>query len=252
MRWIDPTHVASSSTRRARLVLPFALDERGTSGTAVVLGYLKIAEAHGARYVDELAYVIPLRRGDVPIECVSRIVLGSRRAHIADRVATAAAGTHAGASTSPSAVATFEPARVHATVTDRELACERQGTVVRELGPRYGSLYDAENPRRFVTPSGDAVMPITGADLQWQDICELREVRRAVERYDHFVATRFAPPDLDRISRTLAAEPLVELPPVCRTVRVEPGAPLRPRVEANVYIHSTVARGSSSARPPHR
>src|SRR5687767_5888870 len=75
VRWLERASGEESSTKHERLALPFTLDPQGTNGTVLVLNLLRAAQARGARYISDVAIAIQIRRGDVPFECVSRIVL---------------------------------------------------------------------------------------------------------------------------------------------------------------------------------
>src|SRR5689334_11929054 len=120
LQWTDRAFGEGHSTSHERLAVPFALDPQGTSGTVVVQGLLRTARARGARYLSDVAIALQLRRGDLPIECVSRIVLGP------DAAAAVAA--------LPAPPGSFEPPQVEARVIDHELRCESQPSLVVRSG----------------------------------------------------------------------------------------------------------------------
>jgi hypothetical protein len=87
---------------------------------------------------------------------------------------------------------------------------------------------------------GGLVTPVASVD--WEERCEAHPVQRTVRRYDHFVAARFAPPELATIGRDHADGTLVEAPPVCHPIDVEPGVSLQHRIEAEVFYSRSPAR----------
>jgi hypothetical protein len=232
VRWTDRAFGEQHSTSHEQLALPFELDPQGTSGTAVVLGLLRAAEQRGARYVSDVAIALQLRRGGTPIECVSRFVLAG------GPPAAPAPGDPSDAS----AARSFQPTEVDARVTDRDLRCEQQQTIVvgeRGMGEAgIGGRFDGSVGGSV--ERGGLITPVAG--VEFQDHCEVHPVERTVRRYDHFVAARFAPPELATIGRDHAGGTLVEEPPVCHPINVEPGAPLQHRIQAEVFYSRSPAR----------
>lgn len=215
LRWTDRAFGEQHAASHERLVLPFTLDPQGTNGTAMILHLLRAAQARGARYVSDVAIAIQFRRGDTPVECVSRVILR-------DAPAPAAPPDPA-----PGAVAALE---VEARVVDRELRCQKQQSLVVTPGAGLSEQFEGD-----IGPYDDrAGLTSARAGVEWQDACELQSVERTVRRYDHFIAARLTPPDLAPLGLH-ADRPLAEAAPTCRALELPAGAALANRVEAEVF-----------------
>ena len=216
MRLTNPQFGADHARRSQRFALSFELAPGGTSGTAVVLEYLRSAEARGPRYISDLAIVLQLRHDGAPVECVSKLMVedGAPRA--------AWESSERG-----------RPAQIRAHVADRELVCKGQERLVTGKAAKHDNRYDAAAPAP-VMQQGHRVEDV--AEVAWDDECKLITVERDVERYAHFVEARFTPPDLVRIQRQYSDWQLREAPPLCRPLELAPGAPLVQHVEAQLHF----------------
>jgi hypothetical protein len=245
LRWTDRTFGEQHSVSHERLVLPFTVDPQGTSGTAVVLHLLRAAQARGARYVSDVAIAIQFRRGDTPIECVSRVVLQDA----APVAAAAAAPAPPAAAVAPDPAhrsvepLPVEPLQVEARVVDRELRCQKQHALVVQPGHDVAEQFESG-----VGPSDPRPGPSSPKGrLEWQDRCKLEPVERTVRRYDHFVAARMTPPDPGPLGLH-ADRPLAEAPPACRALDLPPGEPLVHRIEAEVFYADARPGGGGAPR----
>ena len=221
LRWTSRQHGEQHSLRREHLALPFALDPAGTNGTATLLGYLAALEERGARFVSDVSIAIQLRHNGVPIECVSQIL-------VVDDDEPAAPAAPSAPEPAPAAdpdaepeyattVRPWQPGQNSAWVTDRDLVCTKEGVLVTGRAGKYPERTAAETARLWAPAEnrGPGALPsqiIPTSEIVWEDRCELHAVRRKVVRYDHFVAARFAPPDLARIGRRYSDWRLVEAP----------------------------------------
>ena len=249
LRWTSRKHGEQHATGREHVALPFALDPGGTNGTAVLLGYLKTLEQRGARYVSDVSIAIQLRHDGVPIECVSQIVVDDGAAP-APKPGPPEPEPPADPGAEPEYATTirpWQPARISAWVTDRDLVCTQEGVLVTGVAAKYPERTAAETARLWAPAEtrGNGALPsqnIPTSEIVWEDRCTWRAVRRKVLRYDHFVAARFSPPDLARVGRQYADWRLTESPPMCHPIEVPAGARLQQRIEAEVYYTGDLGR----------
>lgn len=247
LRVTDGAYGRAHATRSTHIAVPIALDRRGTNGTAIVLEYLQTAERYGARYVSDLAIAIPFRHDGLLIECVSKIVVADGTAKPPPPAPPPPPAAEADAEadddvpTYETAIEPWVPPQVSATVLDRDLICDRHGTPGTGWIPRYENRFDVEQKRHTGEQSRPAPM-VFDDEIRWAEQCKLRPVRREVTRYAHFVAARFAPPDLVRIARDFSDWPLTEAPPACHPVHEQAGQPApKPHIEAEVHFAGALA-----------
>jgi hypothetical protein len=222
---------------------PFRLAPQGVNGTSLMFAFLQRMEASGAIYASDLSYALQVRRGNTPIECISKIVLRA-----ADETPPpAAAGSDSDAGEYSTTVKPFRPDTTDTWVTDRELACKQHATQVVSSGTKYDTTYDVAvgghlefNPKEAKT------------DIVYYDECTFEPQRKFVHRYEHFVAARFNPPDLARVGQRYSDVELVEEPPVCHEITVKPGEPLRQHMSATFYwgAQTTIQQVENSITPP--
>jgi hypothetical protein len=250
LRWTHRAHGVQHSTQREHVTLPFVLAPEGTSGTATLLAYLRALEQQGARFVSDVSIAIQLRHNGVPIECVSQIVVEDGTATPATPPAGPAAEPAADPAAEPeysTMVRPWQPGRSNAWVNDLDLICSKEGVLVTGYAGKYPERTAAETARLWAPAEtrGNGALPsqiIPVSKVEWEERCQLRTVRRQVVRYDHFVAARFAPPDLARIGREYSDWRLVEAPPRCHPIEVPNGARLQQRIEADVYFTGSLGR----------
>src|SRR5262245_5980146 len=226
---IAPTQVARELSKSSKhLALPFTLEHAGTSGTALVLGYLQSAEAVGAKYVSDLSIVMQVVRNDVPVECVSRIALDDGHPAPAPPPPSAADPGDAEYSTN---VQPWHPELVTTWVTDRELVCKKVGHQVIVPVPKYQDPYDVD-VARFTPP--EEMPSRREGQIEWADECHYEPKRHQVTRYDLFVVARFVPPELPQIAAQYSDWKLVEEPPQCH--QLDASTKLEQRIEGELYF----------------
>jgi hypothetical protein len=210
-----------------RVALPFDLDRTGVSGTALVLGFLDHANAVGARYVSDVSIVIQVVHAGVPVECVSRIAIDDGHRAPTPPPAPEEPAAEGEYSTT---VRAWQPERVTTWVLDRDYVCKKVGHQVVVPTPKYDDPYDAEVPR-YIEPGQ---MPTRReSQIVWSDDCHYEPARRQVTRYGHFVAARFAPPELPRIAAKYSDDKLVEEPPECHQI---PPGKMQQRIEGELHF----------------
>jgi hypothetical protein len=220
MKITDGSFAAGHTAQHETVDIPFELDPDGSSGTAIVLAYLRVAESSGARYASDLAIELQFLYHGEPMDCVTKIALEDPAAP-APPVEPAPPTDEPGEYTT--SVKPWRPGEVTMWVTDRELACAKQGNQVVVDAPRYESRFDVEVAR----PLEPGEMPVEKkAMIVWTDECHLESKYREVHRFAHFVATKFTPPDWTWIGKTYAEARLVEQAPECHRFQRTPGAPL--------------------------
>jgi hypothetical protein len=248
VRWTHRAHGEQYAIKHERVSLPFALDPAGTNGTATVLGYLKAIEERGGRWVSDVSIAIQLRHNDKPIECITHIIPAGAAPPAAPPPREQAAPAEPGEYSTP--VRPWRPGFNTAVVKDRDLHCKKEGVLVTGRAARYTERTSAETARLWApdepgNPRGPGALPawkIPVSQVEWEDRCQLQEVQRKVQRYDHYVAARFVPPDLARISREYSDWKLVEAAPLCHPIEVSPGTRLQQRIEAEVYYTGELGR----------
>lgn len=233
---LTTTKVARQLSRQSLHVdIPFALEAQGVSGTGILLAFLQRMETYRAAYVSDLSYALQMTYNGMAIECVSTIRVDD--------------GAHASAPTAAlpdehedddveysTTVKPWRPPETDAWVVDREMVCKRHAQQVPARVPRYENTYAAEvRHLRW----GNAI-PVENTAIVHYDRCTFEPVRRYVHRYEHFVAARFSPPELDAIARRYADLPLVHEPPLCHQIQLAPGRALRQHIEADVHFHAPI------------
>lgn len=130
----------------------------------------------------------------------------------------------------------WRPRETDAWVVDRDMVCKRHAQQVAARVPRYDNTYAAEIGRlRWAS-----ALPVENTVIVHYDQCTFQPVRRHVHRYEHFVAARFGPPEVDAIARRYADLPLVHEPPLCHQIQLAPGKGLRQHIEADVHFHAPI------------
>jgi len=250
LRWTNHAHGVQHSTQREHVALPFELAPEGTSGTAILLAYLRTLEQQGVRFVSDVSLAIQLRHNGVPIECVSQILVEDGAALPPPPAGAPADPAPADPAAEPEYATTvrpWQPGQHNAWVSDLDLICKQEGVLVTDYAGKYPERTAAETARLWAPAEnrGAGALPsqiIPVSRIEWEDRCQLLTVRRQVVRYDHFVAARFAPPDLARIGREYSDWRLVEAPPMCHPIEVPKGARLQQRIEAEVYYTGSLGR----------
>lgn len=249
LRWTSRQHGEKYTTDHRRVALAFSLDPDGTNGTATLLGYLKALEQHGARYVSDVSIAIQLRHNGVPIECVSQILVedGAARASSAPPPTPEPRADPDAEPEYSTTIRPWQPGQATAWVTDRDLVCSKEGVLVAGKAGKYPERTAAETARLWAPAEsrGPGALPsqnIPVANIVWEDRCELHAVQRQVLRYDHYIAARFAPPDLAWIGRDYSDWRLTEAPPLCHPLEVPEGVPLQQRIEGEVYFTGELGR----------
>ena len=236
--------VARQLSRHAQHIdVPFRLVERGVNGTGILLAFLQRMETYGVGYVSDVSYALQLTHNGTTIECVSKILVddGSRAIAEATGEATseatsAAPGEGDGEVEYTTTVKPWRPRATDAWVVDRDMVCKQHAQQVATHEPRYENDYNAEIGRA-IAPGG---IPIETTTIVHYDECAYQPNRHLVHRYEHFVAARFSPPDLDVIKRSYADLPLVPEPPLCHEIRLPPGQALRHHIDATIHFPATI------------
>ena len=216
--------------------LPFQLVERGVNGTALLIAFLQRLESHGAIYASELSYALQMTRGSQTIECVSKIIVDDGRPRAPAAPVPAADDASDGEVEYTTTVKPWTPGTADAWVVDREMKCQQHAQQVASNEPRYENRYNAEIGRYMSARQ----MPIETTKIVHYDQCTFEPTRRFVHRYEHFVASRFSPPDLDVLQRQYADGQVTQTPPLCHEIRLAPGQALRQHIGAEIQFSSLV------------
>jgi hypothetical protein len=206
----------------------FRLDDQGANGTGILMAFFQQLESEGAAYVSDVSYALQLTYGGKNIECVSKIVVddGSRAAPSAPAAPEVSDGEPEYTTT----VKPWRPRTADTWVVDREMKCEQHAQQIIEETPKYENTYNAEI--RLYIPPGH--MAKSYSRIVHYEECTYEPNRRRVHRYEHFVAARFNPPDLEQIRRRYADLPLVQEPPLCHVIQLAPGESPRQHITADV------------------
>jgi hypothetical protein len=214
----DPKHVDR----------PFKLEEQGVNGTGVLMAFFRELEDGGGAYVSNVSFALQLTYDGKNIECVSRIRVDDGTPEPPE--APVAADECDGAPEYTTTVKPWQPRTVDASVVDREMKCEQHAQQIIEETPKYENTYNAEI--RLYIPPGH--MAKSYSRIVHYEECTYEPNRRRVHRYEHFVAARFNPPDLEQIRRRYADLPLVQEPPLCHVIQLAPGESPRQHITADV------------------
>jgi hypothetical protein len=206
---------------------PFQLLEQGVNGTGVLMAFFQELEQASGAYVSDVSYALQMTYDGKNIECVSRIRVddGTPKPEVG-----APSDDRDGEPEYTTTVKPWRPRTVDASVVDRDLKCQQHAQQVIEDAPRYDSVYGAET--RLYIPPGR--MPLNHARIVHYEECTYEPNQRRVHRYEHFVAARFNPPDLEQIRKRYADLPLVQEPPLCHVISLEPGQSPRQHIAADV------------------
>jgi hypothetical protein len=207
---------------------PFQLHEQGVNGTGVLMAFFQQLEEGGGAYVSDVSYALQLTYGGKNIECVSRIRVddGTPEPPDAQEVTDECDGEPEYTTT----VKPWRPRAVDASVVDHDMKCEQHAQQIIEETPKYENSYNAEI--RLYIPPGH--MAKAHSRIVHYEECTYEPNARRVHRYEHFVAARFSPPDLDQIRTRYADLPLVQEPPLCHVIELAPGQAPRQHITANV------------------
>lgn len=234
---LTTSEVARSSGVHVQHVdLPFQLVERGVNGTALLIAFLQRVEGHGAIYASELSYALQMTRGGQTIECVSKIIVDDGRPRAPATPVPAADDASDGEIEYTTMVKPWTPGTTDAWVVDREMVCQQHAQQVASNEPRYENRYNAE-VRRYIAPGH---MPTETTKIVHYDQCTFEPTRRFVHRYEHFVASRFSPPDLDVLQRQYADGQVTQTPPLCHEIKLAPGQALRQHIDADIHFSTLV------------
>lgn len=230
LRLTTPEAAQRSSSHFQHVDLPFRLVEHGVNGTALLIGFLQKLEGYGAITASELSYALQMTYGGRTIECVSKIVVDD--GHREPARPAAAADPSDGEVEYTTTVKPWTPRTADAWVVDRDMVCKQHAQQVANTEPRYENHYAAEIDRG----SPLSQMPDDKTKIVYYDECKFEPTRRFVHRYEHFVASRFSPPELDVLQRQYADGQLIQEPPLCHEIQLAPGQELRQRIEAVIHF----------------
>lgn len=237
----NPEIARQYGARPEHVDLPFVLEERGVNGTGLLMSYLQKLEGQGIAYVSDLSYALQMRHNGKDIECISKIAVADGTA--VPTTEKAGEPADAGEPDEPeysTTVKAWQPKIADQWVVDRELSCKQraQQVTLAEPSAYYDTTYTAEigngTPFAHRRPDNTAIV--------FYDQCTYEPERRFVHRYEHFIAARFTPPELEVIRRSYADFALVDEPPLCHEIQREPGRPFRQHISANAYYPSHVQR----------
>jgi hypothetical protein len=235
LRLTTPEVARRASLHSLHVDLPFQLAERGVNGTALLLGFLQRVEGHGAIYASDLSYALEMTYGGRNIECVSKIEIDDgRREPAAPSPATG--DPQDGEAEYTTTVKAWTPRAADAWVVDRTMVCKQHAQQVATHEQRYENRYNAEIGRYMSA----AQMPIETTKIVNYDQCTFEPTRRFVHRYEHFVASRFSPPELDVLQHQYADGILIQGPPLCHEIQLAPGQAPRQRIEAAIYFQTMI------------
>jgi len=232
LRMTTPEAARRSSSHLQHVDLPFQLVDRGVNGTALLIGFLQRLEGHGVAYASDVSYALQLTHNGQSIECVSKIDVddGARREPVAAPPAAAEPSSDEVEYTTT--VKPWTPRTADAWVVDREMVCKQQAQQVASDEPVYENRYNAEIGRYMSARQ----MPTAGTKIVQYDECRFEPTRRFVHRYEHFVASRFTPPELAVIQAQYADGQLLQGPPLCHEIQLAPGQGLRQHIEADIHF----------------
>lgn len=240
MRFTSGDYGRAHAARTKHVDLPFKLKADGLNGTALLFGFLQTAETSGARYISDVSYSLQLVYRGAAVECTSKIV-------IADGTqpppAPPAAASPPADGEYTTTVAPWRPELADDDVIDRELHCKQAASSTPHEVATHDVQYSAEVKRNLdpdawsFRQDASALPPSTtqSGAATFHEECNLEPAKRHVHRYMHFLAARFAPPDLERIGKRYADHQLVELPPECHKIDRVAGAPLRQSISAELH-----------------
>jgi hypothetical protein len=237
LRLTSPEVARSSGVHTQHVDLPFQLVDRGVNGTALLIGFLQRLEGHGAIYASELSYALQMTRGGQTIECVSKITVDDGRRRASAEPVPAADGAADGEVEYTTTVKPWTPGTTDAWVVDREMRCQQHAQQVATNERIYENRYlpDVGRYGHFATHE-----PRETTKIVHYDECTFAPTRRFVHRYEHFVASRFSPPDLDVLQRQYADGQVTQTPPLCHEIRLAPGQALRQHIEADIHFSTLI------------
>jgi hypothetical protein len=232
--------------------IPFGLAESGVNGTGILLGFLQRLEIYRAVFVSDLSYALQMTYNGMTIECISKV-----RVDDGSREPEAPVGPKPDQDDEIEYTTTINPWRppaIDAWVDDREMTCKQHARQVPARVPRYDNIYNAEIARSLYVDTGYALIlrdiPVDNTAIVYYDECTYEPKRRYVHRYEHFIAAKFTPPDLDVIRRNYADLPLIAEPPLCHQIQVAPGQPLRQHIDADVHFPAVIVPDRENLHKP--
>jgi len=242
---VAKTHAKSSK----HIDLPFQLKQAGVNGTALLLGFLQKIEPDAA-YVTDVSYSLQMVYKGMAVECVSKILVedGSKPPAATPAAAPAPAPPSPDDAEFSTDVAPWRPDMTDSWVVDRELHCKPHAVVTQKTEVVHPVEYAAE-VKRNLSPEAWSIKQdmfriernvVQDSVITYTDECGFDPNKRFVHRYEHFVAARFMPPDLDLIRKVYSDFPLGEAPPECHRIDHAAEAPLRQHLTADVYYTGAV------------
>jgi hypothetical protein len=229
LRLTTDTIARQHSRQALRVDVRFALADRGLNGTGLLLAFLQRMETYRAAYVSDLSYSLQMTYNGMTIECVSKIRVDDGTPDPGEPEAVPEDDGDAEYTTT---VKPWRPRETDAWVVDRDMVCKRRAQQVLARTPRYDNTYAAEHQYSLQ----GRPLAVDNTAIVHYDECTYQGNRRFVHRYEHFVAARFTPPDLDVIRRHYADHPLVHEPPLCHQIQLRPGQELRQHIDADVHF----------------
>jgi hypothetical protein len=236
--------------------LLFKLKAEGLNGTALLFGFLQTAETSGAKYISDVSYSLQLVYRGAAVECTSKIVIADGTQPPPAPVAAPPPSDDEYTTT----VAPWRPELADGDVIDRELHCKQAASSTPHKVATHDVEYNAEVKRNLdplawssrQDPSAIESRTVESGAATFYEECNLEPAKRHVRRYMHFLAAKFAPPDLDRIGKRYSDHQLVELPPECHKIDHVAGAPLRQCISADVHYAGHVELTESRDLPDER
>jgi hypothetical protein len=232
LRLTTPQAARRSSSHEKHVDLPFQLVDRGVNGTALLIGFLQRLESYGGVYASDVSYALQMTRGNQTVECVSRIVVDDGTRPAQPVTAPVVEDASDGEPEYTTTVKPWTPRLADAWVVDREMQCKQHAQQVASGEPVYPNRYNAEIGRLMSAEQ----MPMEGTKIVHYDECTFEPIRRFVHRYEHFVASRFSPPELPVLQAQYADGQLLQGPPLCHEIQPAPGQGLRQHIEATVHF----------------
>jgi len=211
----DPAYAKAHSNVTKHTALPFEFLREGVDGTQLMVQFLGIAEEKGAHYASNIQIIVQLMRNGSTVECVSKVVLeGSEppatEVTSRDETSSDAVGT--------TTIHPWRPDLVTAQVDDHDYKCETNASdvavVYNVADPMEANFMPDQKRLHYInTPASPQLVT-----ADWADSCQLVTKHRQVQRYEHFVAAHFQPPDWDKLTKVFASRKLVELAPECHEI----------------------------------
>jgi len=236
LRLTTPAQASRLSTRTRAIDMPFLLTTNGVNGTALVIGFLQRLEAGGVAYVSDLSYALQLTYNGKRIECVSKLTVDDGRPRPAPAPTPDDDTAEADYTTT---IKPWTPRSTDTWVVDRDMVCKQHAQEVADSQPEYDNLYNAEISGNQLNRY-HGVMPFANSKVVFYDECTFEPAKRFVHRYEHFVASKFTPPDPAALERQYAEGRVIAEAPLCHEIAGPTGAPMRQHLTANAGITGLV------------